>query len=59
LLATPDGMQLVLGMDFGLAMMGSDGKAGKELPIAKVSGHPLLFNGDDFARTDMSVVLAG
>ena len=27
--------------------------------LAKVSGQPLLFKGDDFARTDIRVVLAG
>ena len=27
--------------------------------LAKVSGQPLLFNGDDFARTDIHGVLAG
>lgn len=27
--------------------------------LAKVSGQPLLFKGDDFARTDIGVVLAG
>ena len=27
--------------------------------LAKVSGQPLLFKGDDFARTDLGVVLAG
>jgi uncharacterized protein with PIN domain len=26
---------------------------------AKVSGQPLLFNGDDFTHTDIGVVLAG
>jgi ribonuclease VapC len=27
--------------------------------LAKVSGQPLLFKGDDFARTDIRVVPAG
>jgi len=27
--------------------------------LAKVSGQPLLFKGDDFARTDIRMVLAG
>jgi ribonuclease VapC len=27
--------------------------------LAKVSGQPLLFNGDDFTHTDIGVVLAG
>ena len=33
-LSTPDGTQLVLGTDAGLAMMGNDGVPGKALPIA-------------------------
>jgi len=33
-LSTPDGRQLVLGTPSGLALMGNDGVAGKELPIA-------------------------
>jgi hypothetical protein len=33
-LSTPDGIQLVLGLASGLALMGNDGVAGKALPIA-------------------------
>jgi TolB protein len=35
---TPDGTQLVLGTDSGLALMGNDGTAGRELPVPGQTG---------------------